>query len=221
MNTKELFFNCLKTEFAPKLRSLGFTGSGQHFRRIRNEIIHTVNVQVNKYGGSCCVNLGLHLTFLPVAGGTQLADPKKLKATGCEFRWRLTPPDFTDYWWGYEENELAHLPFRMEGGKGHGPVEKAQHLIEIYETYGEPQFQAVMTIEAVADLFKPEDIETVGKRLSPLYGYTATRGALTMTRIHIYLGNVELARQFAEVGLRNIGKAKALRPEFEKVLNAT
>lgn len=218
MKAKEAFFNCLKSEFAPKLRALGFTGSGQHFHRIRNEVIHAINIQVNKYGGSCCVNLGLHLTFLPVAGGSQLADPKKIRATSCEFRWRLAPSDSTDYWWGYEEGVLAHLPYEMVGGQGQGPIEKARDLIDTYEAYGEPRFQAVMTVESVAHLFQPKDISS-GERLS-MYSYTPARGALTIARIHRYLGDENLARQFAKVGLENIGKAKALRREFEKILTA-
>jgi len=216
MNPKEGFFNCLKSEFAPKLRTLGFNGSGQNFRRIREEVIHILNIQVNKYGGSCCVNLGLHLTFLPVAGGTRLADPKQLRVTSCEFRWRLTPPGASDYWWGYEEGASAHLPFGMEGGIDQGPIKKARHLIGTYEAFGEPQFQSVMTVEAVSQLFQPEDIS--GSKELPLYSFTLARGALTMARIHSYLGDKELARQFARVGLENIGKAKALRIEFENLL---
>lgn len=216
MNAKEAFFNCLKSEFAPKLRALGFKGSGQNFRRIRDEVIQVLNIQVNKYGGSCCVNLGLHLTFLPIAGESPLTDPKKLRASSCEFRWRLAPPGATDYWWGYEEGVAAHFPFRMEGGKGQGPIEKARDLMKTYDAYGEPRFQSVMSAEAVARLFQPDDIGS-GKPL-PLYSYTHARGALTMARINRYLGNVESARQFAEVGLENIRKGKALRREFEKIL---
>ena len=218
MNVKEVFFDCLKSEFAPKLRTFGFKGSGQNFRRFHDEVIHVLNIQVNKYGGSCCANLGLHLTFLPIAGETLLTDPKKLRASSCEFRWRLAPPGVTDYWWGYEEGVAAHLPFGMAGSKGQGPIEKARDLMKTYEAYGEPRFQSVMTVEAVARLFQPEDIGS-GKPL-PLYGYTHTRGALTMARIHRYLGNETLTRQFAQMGLENIGKAKALRMEFENILQA-
>ena len=39
-----------------------------------------------------------------------------------------------------------------------------------------------------------------------------------MARIQRYLGNEKLTRQFAEVGLEKIGKAKVLRREFEKIL---
>jgi len=216
VEAKDIFFNCLKSEFVPKLRAFGFKGSGQNFRRFRDEVIQVINIQVNKYGGNCCVNLGLHLTFLPIAGESPLTDPKKLRASSCEFRWRLAPPGATDYWWGYENGVAAHLPFRMEGGKGQGPIGKARDLIKTYEAYGEPRFQSVMTVEAVARLFQPDDIRR-GKLL-PLYGYTQTRGALTMARIHKYLGDEDLARKFARVGLEKIGKAKALRREFEKIL---
>lgn len=216
MEAKDIFFNCLKSEFAPKLRAIGFSGSGQNFRRFRDEVIQVINIQVNKYGGSCCVNLGLHLTFLPIAGESPLTNPKKLRASSCEFRWRLAPPGATDYWWGYEESLAAHLPFGMEGGKGREPIEKARDLIKTYEAYGEPRFQSVMTVEDIAQLFQPDDIGS-GKPL-PLYGYTHIRGALTMARIQRYLGNEKLTRQFAEVGLEKIGKAKVLRREFEKIL---
>jgi hypothetical protein len=106
----------------------------------------------------------------------------------------------------------------MAGGKGQGPIEKARDLMKTYEAYGEPRFKSVMTVEAVARLFQPDDIGS-GKPL-PLYSYTHARGALTMARIHRYLGNEKLTRQFAEVGLENIGKAKALRKEFENILQA-
>ena len=58
MDAKAVFFDVLKSEFAPKLRELGFSGSGQHFRRVRGEIINAINIQGNKYGNSCAVNWG-------------------------------------------------------------------------------------------------------------------------------------------------------------------
>jgi hypothetical protein len=99
MDAKEVFFDILKTEFAPKLRKLEFIGSGQNFRRVRGQIINVINVQGNKYGGSCAVNLGLHLTFLQVCWSSALPDVHKVKETDCEFRTRLAPGGKSDYWW--------------------------------------------------------------------------------------------------------------------------
>ena len=63
---KQAFFGVLKDEFAPELRNVGFKGSGRHFRRINGEVINAIWIQGDKYGRGCAVNLGLHLTFLPV-----------------------------------------------------------------------------------------------------------------------------------------------------------
>lgn len=68
---KKEFFGLLKDRFARALWQAGFKGSGQTFRRVQGEVINAINIQVNKYGGSVAVNLGLHLTFLPVCWSNQ------------------------------------------------------------------------------------------------------------------------------------------------------
>ena len=103
MDSKEIFYNQLKEEFIPLLRDSGFTGSGQHFRRIKGEVVNAINIQNNKYGGSCCVNLGLHFTFLPACwDGMKILEPKKIKEVDCEFRTRLSPKGKSDYWWKFD-----------------------------------------------------------------------------------------------------------------------
>ena len=67
MDAKKEFYSYLKNEFGPQHREIGFKGSGSHFRRVNDEVIHCINIQGNKHGGSCAVNLGLHLTFLPIS----------------------------------------------------------------------------------------------------------------------------------------------------------
>ena len=119
MIAKEIFFNILKEEFAPRLRNIGFKGSGQNFRRLNGEIINTINIQGHKYGGSCAVNLGLHLSFLPVNWSDQLPDVKTIKEVDCEFRKRLAPKNKGDYWWKYT-------------GLIDSTEKKARHLIETY-----------------------------------------------------------------------------------------
>ena len=69
----------LKHNLAPLLRSDGFKGSGKTFRRFENELIHVVNIQGSRYGSMCCVNLAVHLSFLPTAGGGRLIDIEKIK----------------------------------------------------------------------------------------------------------------------------------------------
>jgi len=102
MSKKQIFYEILKNEFSPKLREVGYQGSGQNFRRVSNETINVVNIQISKYGGSCAVNLGLHFAFLPLNWSAELPVGKKIKEVDCEFRMRLSPKVNHDYWWEYD-----------------------------------------------------------------------------------------------------------------------
>ena len=207
MDKKEIFFSILKQELSPKLREIGFKGSGQNFRRINNEIVNIVNIQVNRYGGGCAVNLGLHLSFLPMSSNTVLPNLENIKENDCEFRTRLAPKNKPDYWWIYDGILIS-------------PEKKARHLFNTYFKYGEPVFKKYDSVENIAAMFTIDDF----KKKDSLYvfGYiTLQRGALTMARIHIHLGNMEKAREFANFGLQNIGRATVLQPQYEEILDAT
>ncbi len=217
MSAKEAFFATLHNEWYPLLRHSGFKGSGQRFQRENNEVIHAIGVQVNKYGGSCCVNLGIHLRFLPLSNNQMLASGQKIRVESCEFRWRLAPPGHTDYWWGFESGVKAHLPLSFLDQKQQGPVKQARHLIETYTAYGEPYLQSLMTVVDIAGTIRVEDIGR-NELKSPIYAFAAGRAGLTMARIHKYLGNIEMARQFAETGLQHVGKARQVQEALEKLL---
>src|SRR5690349_16195238 len=170
MDAKAVFFDVLKSEFAPKLRELGFTGSGQHFRRVRGEIINAINIQGNKYGGSCAVNLGLHLTFLPLNWRNVLPDPRKIKEIECEFRTRLSRDMKSGYWWKYGR-ALA------------SSTKSARDLIATYLESGEPHFRRYDSIEKIASMISMDDVNQ-DAYLNSFGGITSVRAALTMARIH-------------------------------------
>lgn len=206
MDRKKAFFEILKHELAPGLREIGFKGSGQNFRRTDDEVINVVNIQVNKYGGSCAVNLGLHLSFLPLSWNARLPDPRTIKEPDCEFRMRLAPRYRLDYWWKYD-------------GLLGTPEKKARHLIETYFKHGEPRFVEYNTVEQIAAMFTIDDF---GNRdcLAVFGDVTLQRGALAMARIHNHLGNRSRAAEFATYGLEHVGKAVALRAQYEEILRA-
>ena len=207
MDKKEIFFSILKQELSPKLREIGFKGSGQNFRRINNEIVNIVNIQVNRYGGGCAVNLGLHLSFLPMSSNTVLPNLENIKENDCEFRTRLAPKNKPDYWWNYD-------------GLLGSPEKKARHLFNTYFKYGEPVFKKFDSVENNAAMFTIDDL----KKKDSLYVFghvTLQRGALTMARIHLHLGNMAKAREFAIFGLQNLGRATVLQSQYEEILDAT
>lgn len=205
MNDKNEFLQVIKDEFAPRLRDIGFKGSGHNFKRINNEIINIINIQVNKYGGSYAVNLGLHLTFLPVSWSTELPDVKKIKVPDCEFTMRLAPKNKSDYWWKYKGIFCI-------------PSKNARHLVETYFKYGEKNFQDFKTIDDFITMFPIEKIKK-DKYSNNFREKGVQRGALTMARIYKHLGQIDTAKIFAKVGLDNIGSATILKPEFEKILS--
>jgi hypothetical protein len=206
----------LRQEWMPLLSRAGFKGKDFRFERRMGDVIHVIGLQKNKYGGSCCVNMGVHLAFLPLPGGDLPQSGILVRVESCEFQWRLAPMGYTDYWWAYEQGIAAHLPLSMLQEKNAGLLERARHLAITYESVGEPAFQRLANVEQIADLIKLEDLDNKA-RLVPEFAFTPARVGLSMARIHKHLGNHELARRFAQAGLERIGKAKGLLDELERL----
>ena len=206
-SAKSEFFALVRDRFAPELRSLGFKGSGQNFRRIQDDLINTVNIQGNKYGGSVAVNLGVHLVFLPVDWCDEMPDPSKIKEVNCVFRDRLAPGNRSDYWWKYE-------------GLFRSPVERVEHMLSTFLKYGEPKFQKFDSVEKVAGMYTPEEIDA-GSDLCAFGWISPVGAALVMAEVNHHLSRSDTAKEFARVGLRNIGCASSARPRFEAILGET
>jgi len=60
------FKKLMKDYFAPIMRKHGFIGSGFNYRKIaENHYIYTVQIQADKYGEGCWIELGVTVDFLP------------------------------------------------------------------------------------------------------------------------------------------------------------
>jgi hypothetical protein len=204
--SKERFLARLKGEFVPKLRGAGFTGSGQNFRRVQGEVIHALNIQGNKYGDSCAVNLGIHLTFFPAKSLQSVPDLKKFCEIDCEFRRRLAPNGQSDHWWKYECAPSS-------------PEKNADSLIDTFFNIGETYFTAYNSTDAIGNSLKACLIsEPTSTAARPIGGATLVRQFLAGARIYAHHGNAEQSRKFAVAGLASLGKAVGLREEFEAFL---
>lgn len=58
---------------APILRSRGFKGSGQNYRKEEDAFLFVINFQASRSGGCVFVNLGAQPTFVPAEGDAELA----------------------------------------------------------------------------------------------------------------------------------------------------
>jgi hypothetical protein len=206
MQARLIFFDCLKSEFIPRLISLGFSGDDKTYRRIRGEIISMVTIQEHRAGDRCSINLALHLAFLPASWARHSLSIEKLTAADCEFQWRLNPPHKHDYWWHYQRWFQS-------------PVRCAGHLIRTFRDRGEVLFDRYQSVDDFAGLYSPEDFTTGGWINAP-HGIKPQRGALTMARIQLQLGRLEEARAFAQAGLSLISPTTGLAAEYHNILKA-
>jgi hypothetical protein len=200
--SKAAFFDVLKRDFFPRLRAAGFRGSGQHFCRVRGDVMHAVNLQNRREGGSCAVNLGVHLTFLPLVGGRDLPAPNQIKEVNCEIRRRLSGTRKSDQWWSHA-----------------GAERSAADLADVYFSTGEPWFEQLSSVTAIAAQFDYRRMIEGDFGLLP--AIVPARAALVGARIHAHLSNCEQSRRLAAWGLRIVGRASALQEELQNLARGT
>lgn len=148
-----------------------------------------LHVQGSRYGGSCCVNLGIHLAFLPTVLGHP-ADPKRITESLCEFRRRLAPQGESDCWWEYgnDEREAAR---------------SADNLVDLVQSVALPHFDRFGVFPVSFEGITPQALAAGDFSVLP-GDMTAPRAALVMARIAAHLGHPDRAREFAEFGLASV-----------------
>ena len=170
----------LKDGFVPVLRQYGFQGSGFSFRRIMpDHFIHALSLQGNRYGGSCCVELGIHVDFLSNIIG-KIIKPQKTTPYDCIIRRRLSL-DGDDYWWGYGESDQD-------------AIKNITDLEEVFIQVGLPFFEEFRDFPGPLGTLTIEDIERGnlwGTFLGPLG--LALMIAESQDRWGIELGQVSLS----------------------------
>lgn len=206
--SKALFQRCFKEVVAPVLKQDGFHGAGTTWRRLNGEVIHLFNIQGSRYGGECCINLAVHLTFLPTVGTNEAVQPKTITEPLCEFRKRLASESKADQWWNYGHSEEDALG-------------ACNSMLSLYQTQGRLFFERLSVCPHDFLRISPDQLSNESA-LRKLYGFSSTvRLALTLGRIASRFGRHELARCYAEFGLANVGQAVALRLPLEEILNKT
>ncbi|WP_310830091.1 DUF4304 domain-containing protein [Paenibacillus pedocola] len=216
MSTTE-FRKLLQLHLKPRLNQLGFMGSDHHFRKNSDEhFIYTLVIQGNRYGGSCCMELGVHLDFLPI-GLNGKADIHNLTVYDCEFRERIE----------------AGFPWAQR-------IFARQPQARWFE-YGESEADAIRTINRMYKVFKVRGLEYFDQFKGfpgPILSITLEhlkaerskqrismgapqnlRLALVIARTHEFVGDLDSSLKFAEWGLNHLGQATGLKPHFEELIS--
>lgn len=182
---------------APVLRADGFKGSGSTFRRLRDGLIHVLNVQGSRGGSRFYINLSVQPLAIEDARH-RTPDPKSIKEYECEFRRRLGT------WWDYERTQPSMDAAVIDA-------------TSLYESTGRALFEDVTGADGRLAKFTALDFE--GREWLLGFGNTSVRVALNMVRLRSAEGRHAEARGFAEAGLRISPQAPGwMRAEFEAAL---
>jgi hypothetical protein len=195
MVDRKTFLSLLSKHLYPILRAEGFKGSGTTLRRINGQVIHVFHVQGSSSGTQCYLNLGVHLSFLPTAGGA-VVPPEKIEEPHCVFRERMEPPPGPQFGWAYcgtVEEALTNVEF----------------IVSEWLSLGRAFFGRYKSF--------PESFAALVSQVPPSSIHPAH--CLHYARIATELGQIEAAAAFAKSGLERAGeRATSLRAELEKIL---
>ncbi len=192
-----VFRELLKTRLGPVLCADGFARIGKEWQRIVGPLINCLNVQNKSDNAACCVNLGVHLAFLPTFTSS-VSGSKPIDPADCEISDRLCWEGEPDHWWPYADGERA-----------------ADDLVACYERRGRDYFALFARFpRPFVDVELPDFRDKATTDLFPMM--TKVRKALLLARVHDHLGNAEKAVEFSRFGESIAGRG--LKPAFEAIL---
>ncbi len=168
------------------------------YRRSVGERLDVVWLQKHSSKQACCINLGVHYTFIPKGGSMELPADGKIRQPQCELSFRLKEaPEKTDQWWPLSLTDADKVAALV--------TNRAPTLFRQYALDGE-----------ISDL----SIEDLRNDRSPLLEpITKVRAALLLARIHEHLGNETRAIDIARYGLQICAeRAVGPRVAFKQIL---
>ena len=198
--SKTKFSNDVDERLSSVLLDSGFSGGDLRWVRVRDQFIDCVDIQIRSDDAACCVNLGEHLSFLPVVGGSAPIDLGRMSSVDCEIRARLAPDGEPDYWWGF--------------GSGFSDVED---LVGCFKESGEAFFRKYRDFPKP---FADVEMSNIGSEptieLMPMM--TKIRRILLIARMYDYLNDVVKAVEWADFGKQNAGMAVGPKSAFREIL---
>lgn len=204
MSSQQAVQSELDAVLLPVLTPYGFSGAKGIYRRCIGSVIQIVEVQISADRQNFCVNLGIHLRFLPSPGQSELSEPLTMTTPSCEWQTRLAPNGAADHWW----------PIGNENSGTRTSISEAAKLLV---EQGLPYLEGFRVFPDSFTKVSPEMIES-GVTLPFPSGGTGIRRLLALSRISIETGKFAEALKFAELGLAKAGPAISLKPAFRKII---
>lgn len=187
----------IKATIGPVLADAGFLEHERTWIRHRSPFIDCVEIQLRSDSRAYCVNLGVHMDFLPYP--TKAVDSASMVQADCELKQRLVETGESDHWWSLDSRNqtLGLLECLIRNGFG------------FFEQYNElPGSFAAITPENIGE----EECLAVFPMM------TRVRRILLMAHIYEYVGDSERAVAWARFGTENAGMAVEAKIAFRNII---
>ncbi|MCK0108009.1 DUF4304 domain-containing protein [Flavobacteriaceae bacterium S0825] len=190
MNAAE-FRKLVAEHFSPKIRELGWKGSGFHFRKKpENHIGNLFGIQGSWYGGSVCCETAIYFDFIPDLAGLNF---EKSTYASSLIRKRLSPKGDGDYHWNFSND----LEKNIESVKSIWNAFE-EHGIKFYNDFGD--FPHPFDKINPNDLRKSDNYFILGK-----YNIgNNVEVANLLKEVNTIIGRREIAQEFSEIGIERV-----------------
>ena len=197
---KNRFFEMLDGELGPVLQASGFAGQRQEWKRHRDPVVNCVEVQLRSDQTACTVNLGVHLTFLPVGDGSSPVEFDTITEVDCEIQSRLAWSNEPEHWCKFDS-----------------PEESVADLVACFRERGEAYFENFVNFPHPFIDIEPGSLDD--DEVSALFPImTKVRKILLIARVHEHLGDATNAVRFARLGKEVAGMAVGPKAAFRDIL---
>ncbi len=192
MNASE-FKKLVTKYFSPKIRELGWKGSGFQFRKSpENHIGSLFGIQGSRYGGSVCCETAIHFDFMPDLAGLNF---EKSTYASSLIRKRLSPTGDGDYHWSFN-NKLEKN------------IESIESIWNAFEKYGAKFYNDFSNFPHPFDKIKPNDLRNSDnyKILGKYFVGNHIELANLLKEVNLIIGNKAIAKEFSEIGIEGVNE---------------
>lgn len=190
MNTIE-FKKLVANHFAPKIRELGWKGSGFHYRKMgENHVGNIFGLQGSWFGGSVCCETAIHFDFMPDLAGLRF---EKSTYASCVIRERLSPKGEGDYHWDFSNNPDTN-------------IESVNSIWNAFEQHGTKFYKDFDDFPHPFDKIQPSDLRNNRnyKILDKYHILNQTGFVILLKEINILLGQIDTAKEFSNIGIERM-----------------
>jgi uncharacterized protein DUF4304 len=189
MNASD-FKKLINKHFSPKIRLLGWKGSGFHFfQQTPYHVVNILGIQGTWHGGSVCCETAIHFDFIPDLAHKEI-DISKITHASSLIRNRLSPKGVGDYHWIFRDNKEDN-------------VTSVNQIWDAFKTHAHIFYDDFSKFPFPFDTIEPEDLKTNGnyKLLGKYLITNSIYFAWLLKEINLLLLRQEIAKDFSELGL--------------------